>query len=749
MPAYCQIWYNRLMQIVATTVRIRYRSDSGWAVIDFVDDTNLRFVGVGLMPAVYEGEKVELTGDWTVHRTYGKQFSVQGCVSVVPDSCDAILKYLSSGLIKGIGLPTAKAIVEKFGEESLDVIEHFPSRLESTSGIGKVKSKMIHDSYMEKRGIQEIFIGMQELGFTINQAMRIYKLYGDGCVQMIKDNPYRLIADVDSIGFKTADKIARNAGFEFDSPFRIKAGIRHALNEARNDGNTCLPRDLLVQKAAGEVLGIEILPVETNLEDMIMAGELVEKRFDGEDHVFLSYIHYQEMHSAVMLNDIMNNARILPMTDIEGEIDRLEKKFSIALDDKQRSAVRGSADEGVLVITGGPGTGKTTILRFIIELMEGLELKLELAAPTGRAAKRITDTTGREARTIHRLLEYGGFGNEEFAKDESDPIDADVIIIDEMSMVDISLFHSLLKAVAEGTRLIMVGDFDQLPPVGPGNVLRDVILSETVPVIRLTDIYRQAGRSMIVVNAHRINHGMIPVIDRNESDFIFISRPGMEETLETVTEMCRQFAVTGSEGEFQVLAPMKANLLGVNNLNAILQNAVNPPSEEKPERKYGEIVFRKGDRVMQIRNNYKMEWKRMKYGKAAEEGAGVFNGDIGTIMEINRAKQSVSILFDDERLAEYENAELEEIELAYAVSIHKSQGSEFSTVILPLVYGPPMLMNRNILYTAVTRARSRVYIVGSAKCVEGMVKNVMSTKRYSALRVFLRQLSELDTGGEA
>lgn len=694
------------------------------------------------MPAVFEDERVELEGEWTVHRTYGKQFSVTSCTSVSPDSIDAILKYLSSGLVKGVGLSTAKALVDKFGDETLEVIEHFPSRLETVSGIGKVKSKMIHDSYMEKRAVQEIFIGLQGLGFTMNQASRIFKLYGEGCVQLIKDNPYRLIAGVESIGFKTADKIARNAGFEFDSPFRIKAGIRHALNEARSDGNTCLPREFLVQKAAGEVLGVDILPTENCLDEMIIEGELVEKHFDNDDHVFLSYLHYQEMHSAVLLNGLMENARILPLADVEGEISGLEKKFGIPLDDKQRSAVLGAVNEGVLVITGGPGTGKTTILRFIIELMEEMDQKLELAAPTGRAAKRITDTTGREARTIHRLLEYGGFGNEEFAKNEDDPIVADVIIIDEMSMVDVSLFHSLLKAIAEGTRLIMVGDFDQLPPVGPGNVLHDIILSETVPVVRLTDIYRQAGRSMIVVNAHRINRGMIPVVDKNESDFIFLSRPGMEETLDTVVDMCKQFAATGSEGEFQVLAPMKANLLGVNNLNSVLQDSINPPSPDKSECKYGETVFRTGDRVMQVRNNYKLEWKKLRYGKEAEEGAGVFNGDIGTVMEINNVVRTVKILFDDERLAEYAQAELEEVELAYAISIHKSQGSEFSTVILPLIYGPPMLMNRNILYTAVTRARSRVYIVGSAKCVEGMVKNVMSMKRYSALKYFMETLAE-------
>ena len=451
-------------------------------------------------------------------------------------------------------------------------------------------------------------------------------------------------------------------------------------------------------------------------------------------------MHYCEMHSAVCLAEIRDNAAILPMFDLDGEIAVLEGRFGVQLADKQREAVKKAFSEGVLVITGGPGTGKTTILRFIIELMEQMKLTLELAAPTGRAAKRISDTTGREARTIHRLLEFGSMGNDDFFRDETCPIEADVIIVDEMSMVDSQLFHALLKAVEAGTRLIMVGDFDQLPPVGPGNVLHDIILSETVPVIRLTDIYRQAGRSMIVVNAHRINRGMIPVIDPNGSDFRFIGRRGVEETLETVIAMCEDFTQTGSEGEFQVLSPMKGNVLGVNNLNSVLQEKLNPPDEEKQELRYGETLFRVGDRVMQIKNNYKLEWLRERRGEPEEEGAGVFNGDIGTVFSVSPVLRKVKILFDDERLAEYDASTLEEVELAYAISIHKSQGSEFSTVVIPLVYGPPMLMSRNILYTGVTRARNRVYLVGSASCIENMVQNVRSARRYSALKAFLRQL---------
>lgn len=734
------------MQIKATVSRIRWRGDSGWAVIDFVDDESAPFVGVGTLPFAYEGARLELTGEWTTHRIYGKQFSVSSSMEVVSDSADAAFKYLSSGIIKGVGIPMAKAITGMFGEDSLRIIEFEPKKLELVSGIGKKKSKMIHDSFMEKRGLQEMLMGMQQLGFSVAQSVKIHKLYGDNCVALIKENPYRLISDVDYIGFRTADKIAQNAGFEYDSPFRIKAGLRHTLNEARLEGNTCLPKEMLAEKA-GEILGVDIVPVENCLEEMITACELIEKRIENEDRVFLSYLHYAEMHSAVCLMELKENFAVLPMLDIEGEIDRLERKYAVELAEKQRDAVRKAFSEGVLVITGGPGTGKTTILSFIIEIMERMQLQIELAAPTGRAAKRMNDTTGRDARTIHRLLEYGGLGNEEFARDETCPIEADVVIVDEMSMVDISLFHSLLKAIAPGTRLIMVGDFDQLPSVGAGNVLRDVILSDSVPVIRLTDIYRQAGRSMIIVNAHRINRGLIPVTDANESDFVFLSRPDAEDALNTVIDMCTEFSSKGLEGDFQVLAPMKANLLGVNNLNSCLQKALNPPDETKRELARGEYLLRVGDRVMQIKNNYNIVWTKERRGASPEEGAGVYNGDIGTVMSISPDRKTVRILFDDERTAEYDQSELDEIELAYAISIHKSQGSEFSTVILPLVYGPPMLMNRNILYTAVTRARNRVCIVGSAKCVERMIHNVMSAKRYSALEYFLRQLC-FNTGAQ-
>lgn len=729
--------------MVATVNTIKFRGDSGWTVVIFVDETNLRFVGVGMMPAVYEGEKLELSGEWRNHKVYGRQFAVETASPVPIEGKEALIAYLSSGMIKGVGLPTSRLIVGEFGDDTLDVIKNYPSRLEKLPGIGMIKSKMIHDSYMEKIGLHEVFMGLYELGLTINQSNKIYKLYGENAVRKIRENPYRLIADVESIGFKTADKIAEKAGIEHDSPFRIKAGIRYVLSEARNDGNTCLPKEIVVMRAANEVLGTELEPTEYAAEGMIMSGELIEKHIDGEDMLFLSYLHTHELDSAVCVFDLFNNAKVLRLFDLEGEIDSLEKKFGVELDEVQREAVELAFKEGVLVITGGPGTGKTTILRFIIEIMEHLDMSYELAAPTGRAAKRITDTTGREARTIHRLLEYSGFGSETFAKDESNTIKADAVIIDEMSMVDISLFHSLLKAIKEGTRLIMVGDFDQLPSVGPGNVLRDLILSETLPVIKLSVIHRQAGRSMIVLNAHRINSGRLPVLSDTEDDFQFVSIPDMERTLDHVVKLCVELSKKG-ESDFQVLAPMKANIIGVNNLNISLQNAINPPDAKKRQIVLGEnTVLRVGDRVMQTRNNYEINWKRLKTG---EEGSGVYNGDIGTVMDIDPAGSVIRILFDDERMVSFGLEDIDDIELAYAVSVHKSQGSEFSTVIIPLVHGPRVLMNRNILYTAVTRARNRVVIVGSAKCVESMIDNTQSARRYSALKFFLSELSDGGSG---
>lgn len=729
------------MELSGVIANIRYRSDeSGWTVLTLRNNEGELITAVGVVPHLNEGDSVELSGAWGEHPFYGKQLKIASCTVKTPTSLEAVLNYLSSGFIKGIGKSTARRLVNEFGAETLDIIKTSPEKLTKLSGIGPKKATLIHDSYVEKLEMQDVVIGMQQLGFTLAMTMKIYKLYGKECVQRIKCNPYALIDDVDSIGFKTADKIAIEAGYELESAFRIRSGIKYALSLAASEGNTCLPRDMLLMYASNNVLGVSIELAQSVLDSMIFERELVEKQIGGAPIVFLPAMHHLEADSAVLLSELHGSAKVLPLINIAHEIELMEKKNGIRLADRQREAVEKSITNGVLIVTGGPGTGKTTILRFIIDLMERQQLEFELAAPTGRAAKRISDTSGREARTIHRLLEYNA-SSENFSRNKDNPLEADAVIIDEMSMVDISLFHSLLKALAHGTRLIMLGDVDQLPSVGPGNVLRDLVDCGSVPVIRLNEIFRQAGRSSIVTNAHLVNEGRMPELGRND-DFMFYPCSNAFVALESVKNICADYAYLGKSDEIQVLSPMKANLLGVYNLNSALQQELNPPNEDRREYKYGDTVFREGDRVMQIKNNYEIEWVKCVRGKPQIKGSGVFNGDIGTVIEIDTDMSRMSILFDDERSAEYNFTQLEELELAYCISVHKSQGSEFSTVVLPLVSGPSMLFNRNILYTAITRARNSVYIFGTDECIRYMVNNASVRKRYSALREFLIELKE-------
>lgn len=726
------------MEVKGTVTGIRYRSDeSGWTVLCVRNADGELITAVGTVPHVNEGDSVALNGSWGEHPMYGEQLKITSCRIEAPTSVEAVLTYLASGFIKGIGKSTARQLVDSFGAETLEIIKSSPDKLTKLNGIGPKKAKQIHDSYIEKIEMQDVVIGMQQLGFSLAMTMKIYKLYGSECVQKIKNNPYMLIDDVDSIGFKTADKIAIEAGYERESTFRIRSGVKYTLSLAASEGNTCLPRDLVLMYASNNVLNLRIELVEPVLDAMIFEGELVEKQVGESLLIFLPAMHHLEADSAVMLSNLLESAKVLPLIDIAHEIERMEKSNGISLADKQREAVERSVTDGVLIVTGGPGTGKTTILRFIIELMERQQLEFELAAPTGRAAKRISDTSGREARTIHRLLEYTASA-ESFSRNRDYPLEADAIIIDEMSMVDIALFHSLLKAIDKGTRLIMVGDVDQLPSVGPGNVLRDIVDSGVVPVIRLNEIFRQAGRSSIVTNAHLVNEGRMPELGRFE-DFMFYQCSNAFVALESVKNICADYAYLGRSGEIQVLSPMKSNMLGVFSLNAALQQELNPPSDEKNEYKYGDTVFREGDRVMQIKNNYDLEWVKCVRGRPRNKGAGVFNGDIGTVMSINADMSCMNVLFDDERSAEYNFTQLEELELAYCISVHKSQGSEFSTVVLPLVSGPMMLFNRNILYTAITRARNSVFIFGTEECIRYMVNNAGVRKRYSALREFLRE----------
>ena len=739
--AYAQFrYFGALMEIIATVREIRFRNDSnGWTVINCTDDDGNNFAAVGIMPSVNAAEQVQLVGKWVEHPMYGKQLRVDNYKNILPKERKALIAYLSSGFIKGVGETLARQIVDKFGDETFDIIRDDMDKLTLINGIGKKKAKMIHDSYIEKYYLQDIVIGMQELGLSVTMAMKLYKLYGPDCVKKVRENPYKLIDDVDNIGFRTADSIAREAGYEPESDFRIKAGIKYTLSLARQEGNTCLPRDTLLGVASMNVLGIERDSVEAVLEKMILTSEVREIQLDEAPHIYLPYMYMYESECAVKLIGLIRSVGELPLFNIDDAIEKLEAKLKLRLAPLQSEAVKRSCTDGVIVVTGGPGTGKTTILSFIINIMEAMGLEISLAAPTGRAAKRMTDATGREAKTLHRLLEYS-FSNNEFNRNSDYPLDADVIIVDEMSMVDVTLFNALLRAIPEGTRLVMVGDVDQLPSVGPGNVLRDIVHSETVPVIKLDRIYRQAGRSMIITNAHLINHGEMPILTPTESDFRFYECGSTDIALRSVLDLCYDYTCQGHGGDIQVLAPMKNDKLGVYNLNSRLQNMLNPANDDKAECRFGDTLFREGDRVMQNKNDYDIIWTRKVYGKPDEEGEGIFNGDIGTIMHIDNISKYVTVLFDDERSADYNFPQLEEIELAYCISIHKSQGSEFPCVVLVLMNGPMMLMTRNILYTAVTRARSNLFIIGSSGCIERMVGNTREKRRYSGLLHFLTEL---------
>jgi exodeoxyribonuclease V alpha subunit len=734
------------MKLSGTIKTIIYRSEeTGFTVLELADETGEEVTAVGLLPLASVGERVELEGEWTEHRAYGRQFKAESCQTLAPATLEALISYLSSGLIKGVGDSTARLIVDAFGMDTLNVLENEPGRLREIYGIGPSKAGIIAASYLSQLGMRDVMLALSEYGVSVAQAMKLYKRYGDNCIAYIRDNPYRLIEEVEGIGFKTADKIAMNAGLDADSEYRLRAGVRYALQWARQEGHTCLPREKLIEVAA-DLLNAQPRPVERALDDLIINSQLAYKNVDGTDAVFLPDMFFMESECAKRLNQLNRPPARCDYSMIDHQIDFLEKSLHIVLHPQQRSAVYAALTSGALIITGGPGTGKTTILEFILRISEQLGLSCELCAPTGRAAKRMTEATGTEARTVHRLLEYG-YGQDSFARNEEYPLETDMVIVDEMSMVDIPLMHALLKAIVPGTRLIMVGDADQLPSVGAGSVLHDIIGSEVLPVKRLTEVFRQSERSLIVENAHRINRGAPPIVEAESGEFGFEYIENKDDVLRRMIALCmgrtNKLGTRDPLKDVQVLAPMKKGTLGVYNLNARLQAALNPPAPKKRERKYGETVFREGDKVMQVKNNYRIEWAKSSCGNGAEAGQGVFNGDLGTILRIDFEAQTVQVLFDDVRCAVYEFSMLEELELAYCISIHKSQGSEFPVVLMPLVDGPPQLLTRNLLYTAVTRARKQVYIVGHESCILHMVRNSQVKKRYSGLKSFLTELSAL------
>lgn len=726
-----------------------FQNDENGYTVLVVKAGRARVSAVGVMPPVTPGEKLIITGEWTEHPVYGKQIKVQDMEIEKPTTLSGIEKYLMSGMIKGIGPATARQLIKAFGEQTLDVIYSEPQRLLELPGIGEKRAQMITESYAEQAEQREAMVFLQSYGVTPSLAVKIFKRYGENVKQVIRSNPYRLVEDVEGIGFKTADKIAASLGIERDSEYRLSAGLKFVLEDATSGTGHCyLPRPELVQ-AAQRLLGNGQEAIDHELDALILAREIVAQILpdeQGEEVVALyqPQTYRAEKEVAGRLREMIEAMPDTMASDLQAQIDELEGLEGLAFHPQQRQAIETAVKSGMTVITGGPGTGKTTIIKCIIKLLS-VHGDVALAAPTGRAAKRMSEACGMEAKTLHRLLEYGGEEGE-FARTQDNPLEMDTLIIDEMSMVDIFLMRSLLRALVPGTRLIMVGDADQLPSVGAGNVLRDILDSGAVPSVRLTEIFRQDEKSMIVYNAHRINHGEAPRLNAKGSDFFFERAQSPSDAARRIVALCATrlpgFVGLDPVRQMQVLSPTKKGECGVWALNQLLQAEFNPPAPQKHERVRGDTTFREGDKVMQTRNNYQLEWsKEGVFGW--EDGQGVFNGDIGFVTEIDPQEHTLRVRFDDDRVATYEGGDVDDLELAYCISVHKSQGSEFPVVILPAVGGPPMLLTRNLLYTAVTRARRLVMIVGREAAIDQMIANVNTRKRYSALRWRLEQLMNL------
>lgn len=708
---------------------------------------------VGSFPVVTQGASVELEGNFTQHPVYGKQFQAVRLTEKMPEDALAMERYLGSGAIKGIGAALAGRIVRHFGDDTFQIVENEPERLSEVKGISEKKAREIAMQIAEKSDMRKAMMFLQKYGISLNLGAKIYQKYGDSVYSVLQENPYRLADDISGVGFKIADEIAYRIGIHTDSDYRIKSGMVYTLLQATGEGHVYLPKDELFQRAA-ELLGVDSSYMEKHLVDLATDRKIVQKEQGDQILIYPAQYYYLELNTARMLRELdifcPEDEKI-----VERRIVQIEKETGTVLDEMQKKAVQEAAGHGLLILTGGPGTGKTTTINAIIRYFEGEGAEIRLAAPTGRAAKRMTEATGYEAQTIHRLLELSGMPEDDregqpihFERNAENPLETDVIIIDEMSMVDIHLIHSLLMAVTAGTRLILVGDENQLPSVGPGNVLRDIIRSESFPVVELKKIFRQASESDIVVNAHKINRGEQVIPDNKSRDFFFLKRYDADIIIRVVIALIQEKMpryVQAKPFDIQVLTPMRKGLLGVERLNQILQRYLNPPENGKKERELGGQLFRQGDKVMQVKNNYQLEWEvRGKYGIPVEKGVGVFNGDTGILAEINEFAETATVEFEDGRCAEYSFKQMEELELAYAITIHKSQGSEYPAVVIPLLSGPQMLLNRNLLYTAVTRARKCVTIVGSEETFGEMIRNEKQQRRYSSLDVRIRELSEAE-----
>ena len=716
---------------------IIYRNaDNGYTVLNLVSG-EAEITCVGIFSAIAEGENIEASGDYTDHPTYGKQFKVESFEEKAPEDEEAIERYLGSGAIRGIGLALAARIVRRFKADTFRIIEEEPERLAEVKGISERKAMEIADQVNEKRDLRQAMIFLQQYGITMNLAVKVYQQYGQEVYGIIRENPYRLADDIEGVGFRTADEIAVRVGIRMDSDFRIRSGILYVLLQASTEGHTYLPEEELTRRT-GQLLEVGEEQIEKQYMDLAIERKIIMKQGENQTQIYAASFYYMEANTATMLKQL-NVSYDVPDLEIEERVRRIEKQTGMELDEHQMTAVKEAVRNGLLIITGGPGTGKTTTINTIIKYFEMEGLDIFLAAPTGRAAKRMSETTGFEARTIHRMLELNGGvdGAAGFERNEQNPLETDVVIIDEMSMVDISLMHALLKAVAVGTRLILVGDVNQLPSVGPGSVLRDIIRSHECNVVMLTKIFRQAFTSDIIVNAHKINQGEEVTLDNKSMDFFFLKRYDADVIISVVLQLIKQKLpkfVDATPYDIQVLTPMRKGLLGVERLNGILQRYLNPPSPQKREKEHGDILFREGDKIMQTRNNYQLEWEiRTKYGLSVDKGTGVFNGDMGIVREINDFAETMTVEFDEGRMVEYPYKLLDELELAYAITIPKSQGSEYPAVVIPLLSGPSMLMNRNLLYTAVTRARKCVTLVGNEVTFAQMVQNTSQQKRYSGL----------------
>jgi len=719
-----------------------HNEENAFCIFKIEDDREVH-TALGTFPYISVGQTLVLEGETVLHATFGKQFKCSSYEEIMPNTLKGIEKYLSSGAVSGIGPITAKKLVDKFGQDIFHIIENETERLKELDGIGEKKIRLIYDSYIKGREVKNIMVFLQSYGVTPKQALKIYRVFGNEAVAKVKENPYVLSEEVPSIGFKTADKIARNLGITLDSPFRIQSGIKYLIHEYCGQGSTFMPKSMLLERGES-VLEVPKELLEENILHEVMKSRLMLERVGDEEGVFaMPYLYAEISVTKGMLSLAMEGVEQLKIP-VEEYIQDFEEKNGISFHEKQIEAIKGAVDNGIEIITGGPGTGKTTIIKCILEIFDRIGKKVLMGAPTGRAAKRMSEATGREAKTIHRLIDLTvATEDEEALMDEDATLNCDVVIIDEASMIDVLLMNNLLKAIKPHTRLILVGDVDQLPSVGSGKVLEDLIESTAFHVTKLQFIYRQGKESYITTNAHRINTGEMPVLNAKESDFFFIEGKSPEDSLEKIVELMTTRLPKFNEKwdqvkDFQILTPMRKGELGVHNLNLVLQQALNPR-----KKKADFTEFKVGDKVMQTKNNYTIKWKKVKrtFGEPPE-GQGIFNGDIGYVTEVDGEENTVSVLFDEDKIVEFESQELDELELAYAVTIHKSQGSEFKVVLIPLFMGPPLLMSRNLIYTGVTRARELLVLVGAKKALSYMIRNTKTYERHTSLKYRILEVLE-------